>query len=346
MKELISDHLRGETRCNQKTILNARKADDHRHSDSTTSTPKVIWPDRQPTLQSRVLDLLLPLTGRKRWWASAALVQARVQKLALRPAPHHPVRLGRNVEVSVRFAEGWTVYDLEPARSEGVRHHLVFLHGGAYVHEIVRSHWKFVGYLVGKTSTHCVVPIYPLAPRGTAREVVPAVGRMLRDLIKTVGAQNVTVIGNSAGGGLSVAAAQWLRDMGYPQPRALILICPGVDGTLKRCTQAEAARDVMQDLPGMIEAFRMYAGDLDVTHPFVSPLNGSLDGLAPMLIFTGTHDLYHSDISRLAEKAAHAGVQVEMHVRNGLQHNYPLLPTPEGRDARRLIAQTISEYCT
>ncbi len=96
----------------------------------------------------------------------------------------------------------------------------------------------------------------------------------------------------------------------------------------------------------MIEAFRMYAGDLDAAHPFVSPLNGSFDGLAPMLIFTGTHDLYHPDILRLGDKAAGAGVSVEMHVRNGLQHNYPLLPTPEGREARGIIARTIKQYAT
>ena len=93
----------------------------------------------------------------------------------------------------------------------------------------------------------------------------------------------------------------------------------------------------------MLEAFRMYAGDLDVTHPFVSPLNGSFADLAPMLIFTGTHDLYHPDIVTLAHKAARDGVRVEMHVRNGLQHNYPLLPTPEGREARSIIARAVTE---
>jgi len=218
------------------------------------------------------------------------------------------------------------------------------LHGGAYIHEIVGSHWRFIGYLVQETNTHCVVPIYPLAPRGTAKDVVPATARILRDLIETVGPQNVTVVGNSAGGGLSLAAAQWLRDAGHSQPRALILICPGVDGSLSQCTQADAARDVMQDIPGMIEAFRMYAGDLDVAHPFVSPLNGDFEGLAQMLIFTGTHDLFHADIITLANKAARAGVPVEMHVRNGLQHNYPLLPTPEGREARGIIARAVAGF--
>ena len=304
--------------------------------------PKVVWPDVQPSLRSRLVDHVVLLTGRRKWWASAAVVQERARKLALRPAPHHPVRLGRNVRVDLRFAEGWRVYHVEPAGSAGVRHHVIFLHGGGYVHEIVGSHWSFVGYLADRTNTHCVVPIYPLAPRGTAKDVVPATGRMLRDLIQSVGAQNVTVVGNSAGGGMSLAAAQWLRDAGYPQPNALILICPGVNGALSQCTQAGASRDVMQDVPGMLEAFRMYAGDLDVTHPFVSPLNANLDGLAPMLIFSGTHDLFHPDIVTLANKAARAGVPVEMQVRNGLQHNYPLLPTPEGREARGIIARAVA----
>jgi acetyl esterase/lipase len=264
--------------------------------------------------------------------------------MALSPAPHRPVRLGRNVRVDLRFAEGWPLYHVELAKSRSVRHHVVFLHGGGYVHEIVGSHWRFIGDLVEKTNTHWVVPIYPLAPRGTAKEVVPATGRMLRQLIETVGAQNVTVVGNSAGGGLSLAAAQWLRDTGHPQPNALILICPGVNGALSQCSPADAARDVMQDVPGMNEAFRIYAGSLDVANSFVSPLNGNFDGLAPMLIFTGTHDLFHPDIISLANKAAGASVAVEMHVRNGLPHNYPLLPTPEGREARDIIARAVAGF--
>jgi epsilon-lactone hydrolase len=307
-------------------------------------SPHTVWPDIQPSVQSRLMDRLLVLTGRKKWWVSAAAVQQRARQLAFRPAPHHPVRLGRGVTVDLRFAEGWPVYHVSPNDGATARHHVVFLHGGAYVHEIVGSHWSFVRQLVEDAHAHCVVPIYPLAPRGIAKDVVPATGRIVRSLIETVGAGNVTVIGNSAGGGLSVAAAQWLRDAGHPQPNALILICPGVDGTLIQCTKADADRDVMQDVPGMIEAFRLYAGDLDVTHPFVSPLNGDFNGLAPMLIFTGTHDIYHADIVSLANKAAAAGVRVKLHVRNGLQHNYPLLPTPEGREARGIIVREVLSW--
>src|SRR5881397_1963713 len=84
-----------------------------------------------------------------------------------------------------------------------------------------------------------------------------------------------SVVGNSAGAGLGLAAVQWLRDSGYRQPNGLVLISPGVDGSIDRPEHlAVAARDPLQDIPGIIEAGRLYAGDLNVDHPYVSPLNG------------------------------------------------------------------------
>ena len=140
------------------TSPKVRDADEHLDTVGRNALlPKVVWPDVQPSLRSRLMDHLVLLTGRRKWWASAAVVQARARRLALRPAPHRPVRLRRNVNIDLRFAEGWPVYHVEPARSGSARHHVIFLHGGAHIHEIVGSHWSFIGYLVDETNTHCVV---------------------------------------------------------------------------------------------------------------------------------------------------------------------------------------------
>jgi epsilon-lactone hydrolase len=56
------------------------------------------------------------------------------------------------------------------------------------------------------------------------------------------------------------------------------------------------------DIPGLVEAGRLYAGELDAAHPFVSPLHGDLTGLAPIILFTGTHDVLHPDSVALAER--------------------------------------------
>jgi hypothetical protein len=51
------------------------------------------------------------------------------------------------------------------------------------------------------------------------------------------------------------------------------------------------AEDTMNARVDPIQAAgRLYAGDLDVAHPYVSPLNGEFRGLAPMIIFSGTRE--------------------------------------------------------
>jgi acetyl esterase/lipase len=221
----------------------------------------------------------------------------------------------------------------------------MFLHGGGYINEIVRAHWKFVAYLTRNARVRCVVPIYPLAPHATAQEVVPGTGWLLRKVMEDAGPAKVTVVGNSAGAGLALAAAQWLREHGCRQPDGLVLISPGLSASLDTARhRAAAARDPINDIPGTLEAGRLYAGELSVEHPYVSPLNGDMQGLAPMLVFAGTHDLLYPDSVDLAAKATAAGVPVELHLRRGQPHNYVGMPTPEGRQAREIIWRALARH--
>jgi len=303
--------------------------------------------DAGPSWQSRCINGLLRLLPIKKRLASAAAVQEHVRRLALRPASYEPAGVGRGVEVTLKSVAGWPVYYTAPSANPDVSNYVLFLHGGGFINEIVRAHWRFIGYLTRNAPVRCVVPIYPLAPRATAKDVVPAMGDLLRKLVEDAGPAKVTVIGNSAGAGLGLAAAQWLRDSGYRQPNGLVLISPGLDASVSRPGQtAIAARDPVQDIPGIIEAGCLYAGDLDVAHPYVSPLNGDVRGLAPMIVFSGTRDLLYPDSIDLAAKARAAGVPIELHLRQGQPHNYAAMPTPEGRQARAIILRVVAQGLT
>jgi epsilon-lactone hydrolase len=306
-------------------------------------TRELMADDAGPSWQSRCINALLRLLPIKRRLASTAAVQEHVRRLALRPASHEPRGLGRGVEVTLRTVAGWPVYHTTPSANPDVGNTVMFLHGGGYINEIVRAHWRFIGDLTRNARVRCVVPIYPLAPRATAKEVVPATGELLRKLLDDAGPAKVTVVGNSAGAGLGLAAAQWLRDCGYRQPNGLVLISPGVNASISTPEHmAIAAHDPVQDIPGIIEAGRLYAGDLDVTHPYVSPLHGDFRALAPMIVFSGTRDLLYPDSIELAAKARAAGVPVELHLRPGQPHNYAGMPTPEGRQARAIILRVVA----
>lgn len=318
----------------------------HQIQDLRRTPEELLSDDAGPSWQSRCINELLRLLPIKKRLASAAVVQEQVCRLALRPASYAPTGLGRGVDVTSKNVAGWPVYYTAPS-ANSASNYVLFLHGGGYFNEIVRAHWRFVGYMTRNASVRCVVPIYPLAPRATAKDVVPATGDLLRKLLDDVGPAKVTVVGNSAGAALGLAAAQWLRDSGYRQPNGLVLISPGLDFSVSRPEQrAIAARDPTQDIPGTVEAGRLYAGDLDVAHPYVSPLNGDFRGLAPMIVFSGTRDLLYPDCIDLAAKARAAGVPIELHLRRDQPHNYAALPTPEGREARAIILRAVAEGLT
>ena len=300
--------------------------------------------DAGPSWQSRCISGLMRVLRVKQQTASAAAVQERVRRRALRPASYEPTGLGSGVEVTMMNVSGWPVYYTAPEGNQADCNYVVFLHGGGYINEIVRAHWRFVADLTRTARVRCVVPIYPLAPRATAKDVVPAVGELVRKLMEDAGSAKVTLIGNSAGAGMALAACLWLRDAGHRQPDGLVLISPGLDFSISRPEQQEiATRDPINDIPGTLELGRLYAGDLGIAHPYVSPLNGDMRGLAPMTVFAGTHDLLYPDSVELAAKAREAGVPVELHLRKGQPHNYAAMPTPEGREARAIIVRAVGQ---
>jgi epsilon-lactone hydrolase len=299
-----------------------------------------------PSWQTRCIMALFRFLPGKKHMASAEAVQEHVRRLAQRPAPYKPTGLGRGIEVSLKTVAGvagWPVYYTAPSANPNAGNYVLFLHGGGFINEIVPAHWRFIADLTRHAGVRCVVPIYPLTPRATAKDLVPATGELLRRLMEEAGPARVTVIGNSAGAGLGLAATQWLRDAGCRQPDRLILISPWVNASVTEQHRAIAAQDPMQDIPGIVEMARLYAGDLDINHPYVSPLRGDLRELAPMLIFTGTRDLLYPDSLALANEARAAGVAVELHLRQGQPHNYPCMPTPEGAEARSIIRRVSAQ---
>ncbi|MFF3014185.1 alpha/beta hydrolase fold domain-containing protein [Streptomyces sp. NPDC057939] len=295
-----------------------------------------------PSLRSRALSAALIATGRRRRFASAEAVRARVAESARRPSSHLPPRsLGRVAEVSRTFVGAWPVYDVSPRGEEPVTR-VLYVHGGAYINELVRPHWSMIRTLVTGARARVVVPAYILAPRGTADRTVPVAADLLSGLIEDGGAGGTVLIGDSAGAGLALAAAQRLRERTGAQPSRIVLISPWLDVTMSHPGQAAIeAGDPMLARPGLVEAGRLYAGVLAADDPRVSPLRGSFAGLAPMTVFTGTRDVLTTDSRELLRRARGAGVEVEWHEEAGLPHGYPLMPVPEGRAARERIVELV-----
>ncbi|MDH6680467.1 monoterpene epsilon-lactone hydrolase [Rhodococcus sp. LBL1] len=286
-----------------------------------------------PSLTSRAMPLAIALLGRRR--PSAHDIRREIVALQAKPKPFAPpVSLGRSLEVTPSTsAAGWPVFTVAP-RAVAPSARVLYLHGGAYIREITRHHWKLVGQLASAGAS-VTVPIYPLAPRGTASHVVSASADLAERLASR--GEPLVVAGDSAGGGLALAVALALRDRGVPADHTA-LISPWLDATGSHPEILEVApRDPWLHPGGLTVAADAYRGEMDREHPWVSPLNGDLAGLGPITLFTGTRDILNVDARRLRPLATDAGVSLDFHEAPEMIHVYPLLPIPEGKKARTVL---------
>lgn len=216
---------------------------------------------------------------------------------------------------------------------------VVYLHGGAYTNEVVEQQWAFVAGLARATGCAVHVPIYGLAPHHTATEAVEVVAEVVAQVVAD--GRPCVLVGDSAGGGLALVAAQQASPQVRERVAGLLLIAPWVDLAMTNPEIDEVEpTDPWLTRAGLHPIARSWAGALAVDDPLVSPLHGPLTGLPPVEVWVGTRDITLPDIRELGRRMP-ADASFSLHVEDGAIHDYPLLPAPEGRRARREIASRV-----
>lgn len=219
---------------------------------------------------------------------------------------------------------------------------LVYFHGGAYTAGSIGSHRGLATELSRVAGLRVLNVGYRLAPEHPHPAAVEDAVAVARFLWKQgVDPARTAFAGDSAGGGLTVAALVALRDAGDPLPAAAVCLSPWTDLTLTRDShRSRADLDPMVRAAGLAASRDTYVTGGDVAAPTVSPLFANLAGLPPLLIQVGTAELLLDDSTELAANARQAGVDVTLEVWEDMIHVFqaffPLLP--EGREAIGKIA--------
>ena len=216
---------------------------------------------------------------------------------------------------------------------------LLYLHGGGYCHNFAKQHWKALAEWAARSGCGIVAPNYPLLPLHTAVEAHPPVMELYRALLEQYPADRIVVAGDSAGGGFALALAQEIRDASIDLPGRLILIAPWVD--ILGGDVSIQKHDNWLKTEALPKFGLDWAGEIPPADPMVSPLYGEMRGLPPSDIYAGTWDVLYTDVIKAYDKMKTAGVDVRLHVGEKMDHVYPLLPSPEGKAARREIADIL-----
>jgi len=230
----------------------------------------------------------------------------------------------------------WVVAD---GADPGVR--MLYLHGGGYISGSGAYYLALAAQISAAANCAVLLPDYRLGPEHPfpkglddsvhAFEWMNGAGP--EDQSK---AEASFICGDSAGGGMTLAALLRLRDEGKSLPDGAIPISPYADLTLSgESLISEGELDPIMHPNCLPDFVSRYVGDADVHDPLVSPAFGDYTGLPPMLIQVGEHEIIRDDSVMAAERAKLAGVDVTLEIWPGMFHVFqshePLLP--EGREA-------------
>ena len=200
---------------------------------------------------------------------------------------------------------------------------LLYLHGGGYAIGSPRSHRHLAAAIARAAGVACLLLDYRLAPEqpfpGAVDDAVAAHRWLLMD--KGIAPSRIAIAGDSAGGGLTVAALVAIREAGLGSPGVGVCISPWTDLTCSAPSYRErASRDPMVTLPNITAMARDYLNGADPRTPLASPIFADLRGLPPLLIHVGSEEVLLDDATRLAERARAAGVDVAIEVWEPMIH--------------------------
>lgn len=310
----------------------------------TTSEVRPAVPEESAatSLRGRMLIAALRLTRAGKPFSSAAALRESIRKSQQPARDRPPAALGRRHRVGCREIHGRPVYTIRP-RAAGTSRHVMYLHGGAYVHQIQRDHWKFLSRLIDETGCTVTVPLYPLAPENHPRDTFSMVLAAHDTAFAGTASHDKVLMGDSAGGALALVLARALGAAGGVEPKEVVLISPWLDVTMTDPWARELdPSDPYLGVAGLTEAGRLYAGDLDRTDPLISPLYAPAATPGELSLFIGTRDVLLADARRFRTRCAAEGVALEYHEFAGMFHAWPLADIPEARRARGDLVRIVN----
>ncbi|MDQ4118728.1 MAG: alpha/beta hydrolase [Actinomycetota bacterium] len=270
-----------------------------------------------------------------RFYTDATTMRARLPEHQ-DPSMGRPPRDIRDaLDVQATAVDGYTCWTLRPRSEPRSPMHVLHLHGGGFVEQMGAHHWWFAHRLIDALGCAVTFPMFPLVPEHDHRSIWPMVRHSYEQLLGPIRPEDRVIMGDSAGGGLTLSLAQMLRDRGDAQPSRLVLLSPWLDlGVSDPLAERIARDDPVLGIAGLRQAGRWYADGTELDDPEISPVHAELSGLGRTAVFVGTRDLLLADARRLRREAALHGQHVTLNEYRGMFHNWIMQPLPEARRAR------------
>ena len=238
--------------------------------------------------------------------------------------------LYKKYSITKEVYENHDCFFLNPLEGPKPTRAIIFMHGGGYIYKATSHHWKIATELMDKTGSSLVFTDYPLIPL-TYEDATKYMEAVYQSASKTY--KEIIFVGDSAGAGLALGFAHYLKEKKLPLPSKIVLISPWLDVSMENPDIKEIAKHDAWLANWPLKKFGLQYSNNNPKHYFASPIYGELKDLPPTLIITTNDDVLDADVM-LLEKKKDSNWDVKVSRYNGMFHDFPLMGLKESKQAR------------
>ncbi|UKJ43894.1 alpha/beta hydrolase fold domain-containing protein [Lysinibacillus sp. ACHW1.5] len=260
----------------------------------------------------------------------------------------HPYVIGEDVNLlsalKEQTFEDMQVFILNDQKSSS-QMVILYIHGGAWTNQPLNLHWLFMDKIAQALNAKVIAPIYPKVPHFSYQDTYPKMLSLYKEILASIESSNqLTIIGDSAGGNIALGLIQLLKQDRLPQPQDIILLSACVDMSLENpLIQEYEENDPMLASEGMEVITKIWAADKALKDPIISPIYGDFQGVGKITHFIGSHESLYPDAIQFDEKLTEQGVAIDTFVYPKMNHVFVVMPIPEAVDAQQKIINILSK---
>jgi epsilon-lactone hydrolase len=223
---------------------------------------------------------------------------------------------------------------------------LLYFHGGGYTFHAAITH-RFAEMLAALLGTRLFALDYRLTPEHPhPAQLEDALAAYSHLLAEGVDPKRLVVIGDSAGGHLTLMTLVALQDVSLPQPALAIGLCPWTDiGARGASLHANDRYDLVQGYMAL-RFGEWLQGSGGYSREELSPIHKNYAGLAPIYLQGGGRESLIDMIRDFARVVADQGCEVTLDVWPEMTHNFQAngLTRIESAEAIKRIRVAIAKY--
>lgn len=217
---------------------------------------------------------------------------------------------------------------------------LIFIHGGAFISGPAQHHWNTIKEIAKQTNYKIWMCDYPKAPENKIACISENIDSIYKAALKNFLPNEISFIGDSAGGTLVTSLIQRLIKKDMNLPHKIILISPVMDASMSN-PEIEKVDDIdpMLSKIGMLSAKKMCVENDDLKNVMISPLYGSFEKFPQTILFLAENDITYPDQQLAVKKIIDAKINLEIIHGKHMPHIWPLLPVM--KEAKKSLDEII-----